>query len=104
MIGLSREHVRGVVSLRPEAAPPAGTVRELARLLSDGAHRPSWSQLFADRPPAVLLVDDPRLDVPDPYGRPALEHITTIHDLSMLSAAVTDGLAAIPEGSRSASP
>lgn len=99
VIGLTRAHARHVVSNRPDAGPRTGTVRELARLLAEAEAEPvapAWEQLFADRPPAALLEDDPRLDVPDPYGRPALEHVTTVHDLAHLSRVVADGLAAIP--------
>lgn len=79
ILGLTREHVRHAVVMRPEVWPRAFTLRELVRRArTAGPRAPAeplngWlARAAAGRDRRELLGGDPRDDVPDPYGcRPA---------------------------------
>lgn len=75
ILGLTREHVRRAVVMRPEVWPRAFTLRELARRArTAGPRAPAerldgWlARVAAGRDRRELLGCDPHDDVPDPYG------------------------------------
>jgi protein-tyrosine-phosphatase len=76
ILGLSREHVREVVAMAPEAWPKTFTLKDFVRRVERVGPRRRHQRVTdwlvtvgADREPYQLLGADPEDDVIDPYGR-----------------------------------
>lgn len=89
VIGLTREHLRYAVGLSDEAWRRTFTLKELARRANELAATDGYSTdgpwadwvrtLSSVRSPADYIRPDPVDDVPDPYGRPATDHVLMVH-------------------------
>lgn len=90
VVALTRDHLRHVVALAPEAWPRTFTLKELARRAEqvEGTF-PSWSDWAAamseGRRPGDMLQPDPIDDVADPYGRPVLQHVAMVSEVDTLA-------------------
>lgn len=91
VVGMAREHVREVVSLRPDAWTRTFTLKELVRRAGEqgprapGQGMSEWlDQLQVGRTRADLLGSSPADDVADPVGRPRSEFEVTAKEIEGL--------------------
>lgn len=91
ILGMTREHVRDVVAMSPEAWPKTFTIKDFVRRAERiGPPRrrqrlDDWLEsVGADRNPHDLLGKDPSDEVPDPFGQRARAWNRVIDDLDDL--------------------
>lgn len=101
VVTLTRDHLRHVVGLAPDAWTRTFTLKELARraALVEGTF-PTWAEwsaaMAAGRRPADLLRPDPNDDLADPYGRPVLQHVVMVHEVDDLTTRLARRLPVAP--------
>jgi protein-tyrosine phosphatase len=97
VIGMAREHVREVVSLRPDSWGRTFTLKELVRRASDQAPRAQgqrlseWlEELNEGRRRADLLGSSPADDLADPVGGPRSEFEATATEIEQLVSGLVE--------------
>ena len=97
VLPLTREHLREVVVLRPDAFPRTFTPKELVRRAAQAeARRPDeamgdyLARVHDGRSPQDLLRPDPDDDVADPIGGPRSGYERTAVELHDLAAAIAE--------------
>ena len=100
VITMTREHLREVVAMAPQAWPRTFTLKELVRRgsgvgISDGAIADWLSAAGADRRAADLMMPSVDDDLIDPYGGPYQGHVAMVHEVNDLTTRLA-GL--IPNG------
>ena len=100
VLPLTREHLREVVVVRPDAFPRTFTPKELVRRAGETAPRGAdealgdyLARLHEGRSPQQMLRPDPADDVDDPIGGPRSGYERTAAELEGLAAALADLLA-----------
>jgi protein-tyrosine phosphatase len=97
VIGMAREHVREVVSLRPDSWGRTFTLKELVRRAADQVPRgqaqrmSEWLEtLHEGRKRVDLLGSSPADDVADPVGGPRSEFEATANEIEQLISGLVD--------------
>lgn len=97
VVGMAREHVREVVSLRPDAWSRTFTLKELVRRAGEGAPRASsqrmqeWlDELQVGRTRADLLGSSLADDVADPVGGPRSEFEAAAKEIEQLVSGLVE--------------
>jgi protein-tyrosine phosphatase len=95
VIGMAREHVREIVSLRPDSWPRTFTLKELASRAAElgpragGQGLGEWlDDLQAGRKRVELLGSSPADDVSDPIGGPRSAYEATASEIEQLVSSV----------------
>jgi protein-tyrosine-phosphatase len=104
VVGMTREHVRAAVILRPDAFARSFTLRELARRAAElgdraaGVALATWlDQAHSGRSAAEYMRDDPDDDIADPHLAPVRVFRTLADQIDDLTGrVVTSVLAASP--------
>lgn len=107
ILGMTREHVREVVAISPDAWPKTFTIKDFIRRAERGGP-PGRHQRFSDwlesigaeREPYDALGTNPGDEVPDPFGQRAKVWTRVIDDLDDMVSAIA---AILPVGARGAS-
>lgn len=101
IVAMTREHVREVAVLSPEALARTFTLKELVRAATvTGARQPGeafaeWiARLGTGRQRASLLGlgHDPAFDIADPVGGSRLDYDTTAEEIDLLLAGVVEAI------------
>ncbi len=99
IIGMAREHVREVASLRPEALDRSFTLKELVRMAAPAGPRHREESVGAwlsrvsvarRRSDLVGIGNDPELDIADPIGRGIGDYEKTADEIDGLLALLVD--------------
>ncbi len=104
VITMTRQHLRHVIGLAPDAWPRTFTLKELARRSVDLpfglADFAAWRAAAADgRRAADLMSASPLDDLDDPYGGPIGDHRTMVAEVDALCRQIAQFVPAAPETS-----
>lgn len=96
VIGMTREHLREIVAMDPDAWPRTFTLKELARRSSEVPSVASMGEWIAaaaaGRRASDLMTPSPDDDLDDPYGAPIRRQVEMMREVNALTALVGDSL------------